>query len=150
MAHGAAMDRGTALFPAYSLGAVAQGIRDAFGEVVAMLFGGKAFRDRAELESETLAVVEPHLAILVHKRARYLAPAEDGTVRHQRWDKELDDFVGRTFFWPLLAPTEAFGTLNRAQIALIVDRIVVRERDRQSAAAAMLPATSRFDSSWAD
>jgi len=134
------MDRGTALFSAYSTSAIAKSIREAFGEVAALLFGSATFTPRPALDDEVLALVEPHLAVLVHKRAKLGAADE-------RWMRELDEFVRRTFFWPEPAASEAFGCGDRRRIAETVDRIVART---QTTAAAALPATSRFDSSWAD
>jgi hypothetical protein len=136
----AGMDRGTALFPAYSLSGVAQGIRAAFVEVVSLLFGSAPFATGAAIDREVEALVEPHLAILVHKRAKF---------GDERWAQEVDAFVGRTFFWPEPAATETFGKLDRRQIAQMVDRIVAEAREREPAAAP-LPATSRFGASWAD
>lgn len=134
------MTRGTALFPAYSTAAISRGIREAFGEVAALLFGSATFSPRPAIDDDVHELVEPHLAILTHKRARYVP---------ERWNRELDDFVRRTFFWPEPAATEAFGRLDRHQIAALVDRIVAEAQDRQAQAATM-PQTSRFDSSWAD
>ena len=135
------MDRGTALFPAYSTNGIARSLREAFGEVASLLFGSAPFAPQATIDLEIYALVEPHLAILVHKHAKFAA---------ERWTKEIDDFVGRTFFWPEPAATETYGRLDRRQIARMVDRIVMQERQRAAAAPAELPATSRFGSSWAD
>jgi hypothetical protein len=134
------MDRGTALFPAYSASGVAQGIRDAFVEVVSLLFGSAPFAPGAAIDREVEALVEPHLAILVHKRAKF---------GDERWVQEVDAFVSRTFFWPEPAATETFGKLDRRQIAQMVDRVVAEAREREPQAAP-LPATSRFGASWAD
>jgi hypothetical protein len=137
-----AMTRGTALFPAYSTAAISRGIREAFGEVAALLFGSATFSPRPAVDNDVHELVEPHLAILVHKRTRYVP---------ERWAGELDGFVRRTFFWPEPAATEAFGRMDRGQLARLVDRIVAEAQERQAQAqAAALPATSRFDSSWAD
>ncbi|HWA90846.1 MAG TPA: hypothetical protein VG889_12475 [Rhizomicrobium sp.] len=136
------MDRGTALLPAYGTTGIARSIREAFGEVAALLFGSATFTPRPAVDGEVLALVEPHLAILVHKRAKFAPQSE-------RWAKELDDFVRRTFFWPEPAATETFGRMAQREIAALVDRIVAAEQERAAAAKA-LPATSRFDSSWAD
>jgi hypothetical protein len=129
------MDRGTALFPAYSANGIARGIAEAFAEIVALLFGA-----RGAIDAEIRAAVEPHMAILLHKKARYTP---------QRWTKEVEDFVARTFFWPEPAATDAFGKLGRGEIARIVDRIVAEEQQRAVSPAA-LPATSSFDTSWTD
>jgi hypothetical protein len=135
------MDRGTALFPAYSTTSLARSIREAFGEVAALLFGSATFSPRPAVDQEVLALVEPHLAILSHKRAKFAA---------ERWTRELDAFVSRTFFWPVPAQTETFVKMDRGQLAAMVDRIVVEEQARMAALAATLPTTSRFDSHCAD
>jgi hypothetical protein len=135
------MDRGTAIFPAYGASGIVRGIRDAFAEVAELLFGSAPFGTRAGIDAEIHAAVEPHMAILLHKKAKY--PAE-------RWAKEIEDFVARTFFWPEPAATDTFGRLDRRQIAQVVDRIVAGERQRAALKRAELPQTSRFGSSWAD
>ena len=134
------MDRGTALFPAYATATLARSVREAFGEVAALLFGSTPFGLKPAVDREIYELVAPHLAILAHKRAKYAS---------ERWSKELGDFVQRTFFWPEPAATETFGRMDRRELAVRVDRIVLAEQERAAAAAA-LPATSRFDSSWAD
>jgi hypothetical protein len=139
------MDRGTALFPAYSSAGIAKSIRDAFGEVAALLFGSATFTPRPAVDDEVFALVEPHLAILIHKRAKALSSGA-----HGRWAQELDDFVRRTFFWPEPAATEAFGQMDRRELARMVDRVVAAEQAHGEAVAAAMPQTSRFDSSWAD
>ena len=98
------MDRGTATLPAYSTNGIARSIREAFGEVASLLFGSAPFAPQATIDLEIYGLVEPHLAILVHRHAKFSA---------ERWAKEVDDFVGRTFFWPEPAATETFGRLDR-------------------------------------
>jgi hypothetical protein len=134
------MDRGTALFPAYATAAISRSVREAFGEVAALLFGSATFHPRPAVDEEVHALVAPHLAILVHKHAKFAS---------ERWARELDDFVRRTFLWPEPAATETFGRMDRAALAAMVDRLVVQEQAR-AATAQTLPQTSRFDSSWAD
>jgi hypothetical protein len=135
------MDRGTALFPAYSANGVARSIRDAFAEVASLLFGNAPFGASGAIDGEIHAVVEPHMAILLHKKAKYGA---------ERWAKEVEDFVSRAFFWPEPAATDTFGRMDRRQIAQMVDRILDEEQTRAAARPAELPQTSRFGSSWAD
>lgn len=135
-----AMDRGTAMFPAYATASLSRSVRVAFGEVAALLFGSATFSPHPSVEREVCELVTPHLAILVHKRAKFAS---------ERWAKELGDFVQRTFFWPEPAATETFGRMNRRELAAMVDRIVLAEQERVATAKA-LPQTSRFDSSWAD
>lgn len=139
------MDRGTTLFPAYSSAGIAKSIRDAFGEVAALLFGSATFTPRPAVDDEVFALVEPHLTILIHKRAKLLSGGAP-----ERWTRELDDFVRRTFFWPEPAATEIFGRMDRRQLAQMVERIVATEQAHGETVAATLPQTSRFGSSWAD
>jgi hypothetical protein len=136
-----AMEREMAVIPGYGSGGFARSFRDALAEVASLLFGGAPFGSRAAIDAEIQAAVEPHLAILLHKRAKY--PAE-------RWAKEIDDFVSRTFFWPEPAATDLYGRLDRREIGQIVDRFVAHEQQRAAARPAELPQTSRFGSSWAD
>jgi hypothetical protein len=143
------MDRSVASYPAYATSGIGRTIRDALAEVASLLFASAPFQPRREIEREAHALIEPHLAILVHKRARCLAPAE-GPARTDRWAKELDDFVERSFFWPAPQGNEAFARIGRPELSSLVDRIVEAEQRRQAAEKAALPLTSRFDSYWAD
>jgi len=136
----AGMDRGTTSFPAYAAASFTRSMREAFGEVVALLFGSATFDPHPAVDAEVQALVAPHLAILAHKRTKFAS---------ERWARELGDFVQRTFFWPEPAATETFGRMERRELAAMVDRIVIEEQTR-AAAASHLPQTSRFDSSWAD
>jgi hypothetical protein len=131
------MERGATFFTAYGNGGgVARTIRDTIGEVAALLFGSAPFAPHPSVEQEVQTLVAPHLAILIHKRRKFAA---------ERWAKEIDDFVGRVFFWPASAVP-----LDRVQISALVDRIVADAQDKADTTVSMLPATSRFDSSWAD
>jgi hypothetical protein len=133
-----AMEREMAVGSGYGF---ARSFREALAEVGSLLFGSAPFGSRAAIDAEIAVAVEPHMAILLHKRAKY--PTE-------RWAKEVDDFVARTFFWPEPAATDLYGRLDRREIARIVDRIVAGEQLREAARPAELPQTSRFGSSWAD
>jgi hypothetical protein len=120
-------------------------------DAVTRLWSGKtALEPGPSFDNELRALVDPHLAILVHKRAKLLAPGHDFAARSARWVQELDAFVNRTFFWPQPATTEAHGGVDRRHIARFVDGIVADEQVRIMAAPAALPTTSRFDSHWAD
>lgn len=133
--------------PQHSANGLAQVIRDAFADAISMLFATATFEPRRSLESEVYEMVEPHLAILVHKRRKFVG---DDAREHELWTKELDAFVGRTFFWPTPAATEAFVKCDRRKIGKIVDQIVANEHFKQDVAEAVLPQTCRFSSSWAD
>jgi hypothetical protein len=142
------MDRTTESFPAYSAPGIARTIRDAFAEVASLLFGSATFEPRQSLELEVRELVEPQLAILVHKRTRYLTPDANGAVRNDRWSDELCGFVERSFFWP--ASDDAQRKPDRRHLVKLVDQIVASEQEKVTKAEALLPATSRFGSAWAD
>ena len=141
------MDRTTASFSAYSAPGIARTIRDAFAEVASLLFGSATFEPRPSLELEVRELVEPQLAILVHKRTRYLTPDETGAVLNERWSDELYGFVERSFFWPSSGDTQRKP--DRRHLVKLVDQIVAAEQGK-AAQKSPLPATSRFESAWAD
>ena len=125
-------------------------LRELLGEVANLLFGNATFEGHSPFEDELRTLVKPHLAILVHKRTKLLAPGDNLEARNARWAEELDAFINRTFFWPQPAATEAHGRVDRRHIARFVDDIVAEEQARDMAAGQSLPTTSRFDSSWAN
>jgi len=129
---------------------IARTIRDAIADVAALLFGSATFEPRSSLEHEVRELVEPHLAILMHRRARFLSPDVNGAVQAERWAAEIDSFVDRCFFWPAPACSEPHSKLNRRQLAALVDHIVVDGQHRLASEKSPLPATSRFGSCWAD
>lgn len=131
-------------------GVIGRTIKDAFADVAALLFGSATFEPRSSLEHEVRELVEPHLAILMHRRSRFLAPDANGVVNEERWSAEIDAFVDRCFFAPAPASSDAHGRLNRRQLVRLVDQIVVEGQHRLAAEKAPLPATSRFGSCWAD
>jgi hypothetical protein len=140
------MTRGTLVLSQSATIGFARNLRELLGAVTSLLLGNRAFEPAQSFENELRALVEPHLAILVHKRTKLLAPGHDFTARSARWVQELDAFVYRTFFWPQPATTEAHGRVDRRHIARFVDGIVADEQVRIMAAPEALPTTSRFDS----
>jgi hypothetical protein len=146
-AHAFRMDRMSNAVSASPATSLAQVIRDAFADAIAMLFATATFAPQRSLESEVYELVEPHLAILVHKRRRFMG---EDPREHELWAKEVDAFVGRTFFWPTPAATEAFAKYDRRKIGKMVDKIVANEQFKRDVAGAVLPQTSRFGASWAD
>ena len=144
------MDRNLSTPNVAVAGGITRTIRDAFAEVAALLFGSATFEPKSTLEHELRELVEPHLAILVHRRTRFLAPDANGIVDSERWAAEIDNFVDRSFFWPAPASGEAHVKLNRRQLVQLVEQIVVCEQRKLAAESGPLPATSRFDSCWAD
>lgn len=144
------MTRGTLVLSQNATTGFTRSLRELLGEVANLLFGNTTFEGTSPFEDELRALVKPHLTILVHKRAKLLAPGDDLAARNARWAKELDAFINRTFFWPQPAATEAHGSVDRRHIARFVDEIVAEEQARDLAAGQSLPTTSRFDSSWAN
>jgi hypothetical protein len=144
------MTRGTLVLSQNATAGFARSLRELLGEVANLLFGNTTFEGTSPFEDELRALVKPHLAILVHKRTKLLAPGDDLTARNARWAQELDAFIARTFFWPQPATTEAHGGVDRRHLARFVDGIVAEEQARDLAGGQALPTTSRFDSSWAN
>ncbi len=96
-------------------------------------------------DAELAELVAPHLAILLHKRAKYLGADSD----KRRWRSELHQFVARTIL-PYLDEDPALHGLSAEALAEKVDAIVGDEQRRVETAPAPLPATSRFeDAGWA-
>ena len=121
----------------------------AFVRAVAdLLPGNGTLQPPASFDDELRALVDPHLAILVHQRSKLLAPGHDFAARSARWVQELEAFVNRTFFWPQPATTEVHGKVDRRHIARFVDGIVAEEQVRILVAPDALP--PHLDSSWPD
>ncbi|HXL99978.1 MAG TPA: hypothetical protein VN932_08610 [Rhizomicrobium sp.] len=95
------------------------------------------------LHDELRALAAPHLAVLVHKRAKLVAALQD-----ERWAGELVEFVNR-ILWPHLATSEALGGRNQNCVAELLDEIVAAEQRAVAAVTRTVPLTSRFDSGWA-
>ena len=94
----------------------------------------------APLQDELRELTQPHMAILIYKRAKFDSDA--------RWRAELHEFVSRTL-WPHIANSELLGGRNEAHVAELMDEIVVAEQRREAEREADIPLTSRFDTSWA-
>jgi hypothetical protein len=95
------------------------------------------------LHDELRALAAPHLAVLVHKRAKLVEALQD-----ERWASELVEFVNR-ILWPHLAASEALGGRNQNCVAELLDEIVAAEQRAVAAVTRTVPLTSRFDSGWA-
>jgi hypothetical protein len=102
----------------------------------------------ASLRAELRALSEPHLPVLIHKRAKYLGQnsgASDG-----RWSTELDDFVTH-MVWPYLFDVpDVYGKSSKRRAAEMLDEIIRAEQRRIAATTSNddIPHTSRFDTSW--
>ncbi len=97
---------------------------------------------RPGLHEELRELARPHMAVLVHKRARLVQALQD-----ERWTGELTDFVGR-ILWPHLHGSENLAGRDRNCVAELLDEIVAAEQ-RAVARIVPVPHVSRFDASWA-
>jgi len=96
---------------------------------------------------ELCALSAEHMAILVHKRTRYLG--KPGAEMNLRWFTELDDFVTHTIC-PRLFDASTAEVGNKSDIIEVLDEIIGAEQRRLAAESASdMPHTSRFDTSWA-
>jgi hypothetical protein len=84
----------------------------------------------------------PHMAILVHKRAKVQVVDGTSAVADKRWSAELDRFA---LNFSHLAKDE----VERARLIELLDQIVAEEQSRLAPLTCSMPVTSRFDSSWA-
>jgi|SRR6185295_5854560 hypothetical protein len=100
---------------------------------------------RQAFENDLKELIAPHLAVLVHRRAKLLTSAGQ-----ERWSDELDAFL-RQSLWPLLGADKDYADRNRIFVTLVVDVAIEQEQKRQAqAGAAVIPLVSRFDASWAN
>ncbi|HEX3675178.1 MAG TPA: hypothetical protein VHU87_12970 [Rhizomicrobium sp.] len=97
---------------------------------------------QAPLSAELRELAAPHMAVLVHKRAKLVQALQD-----ERWASELADFVGR-IVWPHLHESEHLAGRSQNCVAELLDEIVAAEQ-RAVARIVPVPQTSRFDTSWA-
>lgn len=95
----------------------------------------------APLQEELRDLAHPHMAVLMHKRAKF--GAEDA-----RWHDELHHFVSQTL-WPHIAKSELLAGRNEAQVAELLDEVVAASQRREAERETEIPLTSRFDTSWA-
>ena len=124
----------------------------ALREVWQMLKRGIEFAPETEpkLHTELRELAKPHMAVLVHQRAK--VTADPNMLQDERWFGELSDFVSR-MLWPHIETSEALQGRSKNCIAELLDEIVAMEQGsvamRELALADVLPRTSRFESSWA-
>jgi len=133
--------------------AVAQsgvGLGATLREVWRLLKQGIDFSSSVEpkLQSEVRELAAPHMAVLVHKRAK--VGATTGTIEDEQWLGELGDFVSR-MLWPYLQESSVLNGRSKNCVAELLDDIVAAEQRHfcDMAMADIMPRTSRFDNSWA-
>ena len=118
----------------------------AIRQVVGFLVQGMEFEAEGwrAFESEMRELIAPHMAVLMHRRAKLL-DGSDGV----RWADELDGFM-RQSLWPLLGDDRDYADRNRTFVTLMLD-VAIAEEQRRTASlqAAVMPMVSRFDAAWA-
>ncbi|HSC60092.1 MAG TPA: hypothetical protein VLC29_02595 [Rhizomicrobium sp.] len=124
------------------------GLGAALKEVWRLLKQGIEFSVEPKLQSEVRDLAAPHMAVLVHKRAK--VGATTGTIEDELWFGELGDFVSR-MLWPYLQESPVLNGRSKNCVAELLDEIVAAEQRnvRDMAMADIIPRTSRFDTSWA-
>ncbi|HEY8950900.1 MAG TPA: hypothetical protein VIM56_18595 [Rhizomicrobium sp.] len=124
------------------------GFGAALKEVWTLLKQGIEFSIEPKLQSEVRELAAPHMAVLVHKRAK--VGATRGPVEDEQWFGELGDFVSR-MLWPYLQQSPTLNGRSKNCVAELLDEIVAAEQrhGHDLAMADIIPRTSRFDTSWA-
>ncbi len=118
----------------------------AIRQVIGFLVQGVEFEADGwrAFENEMKDLIAPHMAVLVHRRAKLL----DGESR-ERWSDELDDFMRRSQ-WPLLGDERAYAERNRSFVTLMLDvAIADAQRHANAAHAEIIPTVSRYGAAWA-
>jgi hypothetical protein len=118
----------------------------AFKQVVGFLVQGIDFEVDGwrAFEAEMRELIQPHMAVLVHRRAKLL-DGSDGS----RWSAELDTFL-RNSLMPLLGDERDYAERNRAFVSLMLDVAIAEEQRRSyESRVAELPFARGFDASWA-
>lgn len=124
------------------------GLGAALKEVWRLLKQGIEFSVEPKLQSEVRELAAPHMAVLVHKRAK--VGATTGPIEDEQWLGELGDFVSR-MLWPYLQESPVLNGRSKNCVAELLDEIVAAEQrnNHDLAMADIIPRTSRFDTSWA-
>ena len=105
---------------------------------------GLEISDQGPSIADIRELAEPHMAILVHKRARACAESGADVRCDKRWAEELERHAS---YWA--GSNHIQGAI--ATIAALLDTVVAEEQRRLAEASQMeaMPVTSRFDTSWA-
>jgi len=124
------------------------GLGMALKEVWRLLKQGIEFSVEPKLQGEVRELARPHMATLVHKRAK--VGATTGPVQDEQWYGELGDFVSR-MLWPYLQESPVLNGRSKNCVAELLDEIVAAEQRAvcERAMVDIIPRTSRFDTSWA-
>ncbi|MEI9888296.1 MAG: hypothetical protein WDN08_17715 [Rhizomicrobium sp.] len=121
---------------------MARQVVGAFRQVIGFLVQGIEVDGWRAFEAEVKDLVAPHMAVLVHRRAKLL----DGASR-ERWSDELESFM-RQNLWPLLGDNRDYAERNKTFVTLMLD-VAIAEEQRRAPDGEGLPFVSGFDASWA-
>jgi hypothetical protein len=121
----------------------------AFREVGRLLAQGidEAPSGRRAFERELAGIVESHLPVLVHKRAKMFVATDEGAM--ERWILELHCFMDRIVL-PQMSEDRDYAERHRAQVAAVLDGQIAREQNSSAMRIAEdgLPRVMHFGSSW--
>ncbi|HEY4942493.1 MAG TPA: hypothetical protein VII56_13780 [Rhizomicrobium sp.] len=125
---------------------MARQVIGAIRQVVGFLVQGIEFEADGwrAFETEMKELIAPHMAVLVHRRAKLL-DGSDGA----RWSDELEDFMHRSL-WPLLGDDRDYAERNRSFVTLMLDVAIAEEQGKAAVTRdAVIPQVSRFGAAWA-
>ena len=137
---------GACSFRGQGQNAMARQAIGAIRQVIGFLVQGIEFEADGwrAFENEMKDLIAPHMAVLVHRRAKLL-DGSDGA----RWSDELDDFM-RKSLWPLLGDDRDYADRNRTFVTLMLDVAIAEEQRRAAVAQGDgIPQVSRFGAAWA-
>lgn len=105
---------------------------------------GLEMQDETPTIADIRALAEPHMPVLLHKRAKAGGGGLLDAMDDKRWTEELQRHAAQ---WA--GADQSRGTL--AAFVTLLDRVVAEEQTRLAEVARMepMPMTSRFDTSWA-
>jgi hypothetical protein len=118
----------------------------AFKQVIGFLVQGIDFDSGGwqAFEAEMRELIAPHMAVLVHRRAKLLDGSDGG-----RWSDELDLFM-RQSLWPLLGDERDYADRNRTFVTLMLDIAIAEEQARMATRRSdLVPSVARFGTNWA-
>lgn len=100
-------------------------------------------RDDERIENDVVTLVGPALPLLMHKRAKFFANAEEPA---KRWRAEVEFYVDR-ILWPMLATGRDKRGRIRMRVIGLVDSLVIKAH--ASAGASPVAQPLAWQDGWA-
>ena len=115
-----------------------------FAEALATVAGFlNLYRDDERIEEDVVSLIGPVLPLLMHKRAKFFAAAEEPA---KRWRGEVEFYVDR-ILWPMLGAGKDRSGRIRTRVIGLVDALVTRAQ--AAAPTAHAPQPSVWRDGWA-